>query len=767
MFARTSLAIDPAWPGASPGSGWVLLAGAAVVLVGLTVWTYLGVRGSSPRRMMIVLALRLVALAVTVLLMLRPSLAVEEDNSTDPSRLFLVVDVSKSMSVADEFNNASRFKRVQDLLGADAVRAALKRLADEKKVEVVLYQGADEVKRFDPAVTADGKSTDILRWLDDLRREAGGDIPVQAMLIFSDGVDTGDPARTLQKAGDFRGRWPLVTFGLGQSTTTGADRDIALDLIVVEPQPVLAKGKMKIQVTVQAPGFENAQTEFSLWIEDRATKKMVKAQSRLERVTQPADNVIAFEVDAPDTDGEIKITAKAEPLPGETSTRNNEISTYTYVSKEGVRILWVEGKKRAYEGVFAIRHALARERRFQVVYVERGQTLEPGDADPYRFDRTAYDVLVIGDISAARFGDTATLQKVRDRVQNQGMGLVMLGGYETFANSGWQASPIADLLPVRLTTPGQVEGKVRVVPRPEGLQYLCKLSDDPKKNLEIWSKSFSPLEGMSPMGPADQRATVFAEREGDGAPVLASIVRGKGRVLAFAGDTTWQAWRRNPESIVPYERFWKQMMLWLAQQEDSKSAVFVQIDQRRVERPKSLGYQVGFRGVDVPDAKFTAKIVGPRGEEYPIAIGADPRGQWTPPAPGEYTFHVEGKGKTPLGQPTEGRDIARFMVIETDRELLRPAADHDFLEKLAAATDGKFARADERALLQALTDLQARQAPAQTKTTHWPDWRKNPPSDSIADQFATLWRSAALIGLIVYITCLCVEWFLRRRWGMV
>src|SRR5204862_5941563 len=130
-------------------------------------------------------------------------------------------------------------------------------------------------------------------------------------------------------------------------------------------------------------------------------------------------------------------------------------------------------------------------------------------------------------------------------------------------------------------------------------------------------------------------------------------------------------------------------------------------------------FQVGFRGVEVVDEKFTAKIVGPRGEEYAIPIVANPRGIWAPPAPGEYTFLVEGKAKTPLGQPIEGRDIARFLVIETDRELLRPAADHDFLEKLAAATDGKFARADERAFLQALSDLQARQAPAQTKITYW------------------------------------------------
>jgi uncharacterized membrane protein len=769
MFARMSLTIDPAWPGVSPGTGWMLLAGAAALVVAITVWTYLGVRRSSSRRLFIVLGLRLLALAVTVLLMLRPSIAREEESAVDPSRLFILVDVSKSMSVADEFNNVTRLKRVQDLLANERIQGALRKLAEEKKVELVVFQGADEVKRYDPAAAPDGKSTDIGRWLDDLRREAGGDLPVQAMLIFSDGVDTGDPARTLQKAAAFRGKWPLMTFGVGQSTTTGQDKDIFVDQILVEPQPILAKGKMKVKAIIQAPGFENAQTEVSLWIEDRAAKKMVKVLSRPERLTQAADNVVTFETDAPDTQGEIKITVKAAKLAGETSELNNEISTFAYVSKDGVRILWVEGKKRAFEGVFAIRHALAKDRRFQVVYVERGKAASPEklDVDPYRFDQVAYDVLVIGDISAARFGDFGVMTKVRDRVQNHGMGLVMLGGYETFGNSDWQGSLVADLFPVRFDRAGQIEGKVRVAPTPEGFQYLFKLADDAKSNQQIWDKVMAPLEGMTQPGTRDPRSTVFAMQDGTDNAVLAGIVRGKGRVLAFPVDTTWQSWRRTPEAVAAYERFWRQMMLWLAQQENSQGSVFVELDQRRIERPRPIGFRVGFRGVEIPNPKFTAKIVGPRGEEYPIPIGADPRGSWTPPTAGEYTFHVEGKGTTPLGKPTEGRDVARFVVTETDRELLRPAADHDFLEKLAAAADGAFARADERTFLHLLDELQARQTPVETKISHWPDWRRNPPSDSIGDQFSTLWRSTVLVALVVYIGCLCTEWYLRRRWGMV
>jgi hypothetical protein len=762
MFAHMSLSIEPAWPGVSPGTAWALLAVAALVLAALTVWTYLGVRGGSTKRVVIVLALRLIALAVTVLLMLRPSLAIEEENTLDPSRLLLVIDVSKSMSLSDEFGNVSRLKRVQDLLAGAKVKAALQRLADEKKVEVVLYQAADELRRYDASVKADGKSTDVSHWLDDLRREGMSDIPVQAVMFFSDGVDTGEPVRTLQRAAEFRGKWPFVTFGLGSATGTGADKDIALDQIIVEPLPILAKGKVAVKVNVQSPGFDGATTDFSLWFEDRAGKK--EMQTRKERLALPADNIVTFEADAPDTDGEIKITVKAKPIPGEATDKNNEISTYAYVSKEGVRILWVD-KLRAWEPVTAMR-ALTKDRRFRV-YPADNTAGPPKGPDPYKFENTPPDVLVIGDVSPSRFGDAETLKKVRKLVEKQGMGVVMLGGQETFSGD-WQESPLGDIFPFRFDRTGQIESKFRVVPKdPEGLQFLCRLSDDPKKNQEIWKNVFAPLEGMNQPGTLDKRSTIFATRDGnDAAPVLVGTQFGAGRVLAFPVDTTWQ-WRRSPEAVAAYERFWRQMMLWLARQENTQGVVFVQLDERRLERPTQLRYQVGFRGVEVDGAKFSAKIIGPRGEEYPVSIGSDPRGVWTPPAAGEYTFHVEGNGKTALGLAIEGRDLARFLVIETDREMLRPAADHDFLQKLAAATDGKFFQAQDDKLLQAIAELQARQAPAQSKITYWPDWRKAPPSGAIGDQFATLWRSTALFALIVYIACLCLEWYLRRRWGMV
>jgi uncharacterized membrane protein len=770
---HTSFTLDPAWPRIMPGMGPGTLALAAAILVALTIWTYLGARRTSWSRVAIVLGLRLVALVVTVLLILRPSLAFEEEEDVEPSRLIILIDDSLSMATRDELNSESRLEAIQRLLTSSPVDAALKRL-DAKKVERIYYLAADKLERFVPDSKPQGKHTDIGRWLDDVVREHGRDKKVQAVLLLSDGGDTGDSTRTLQKAADFRGRFPIHTFGVGQSNAGGQERDIALEQIFMEPKTILAKGKFKVKVVARAPGFENARTDVSLWIEERATGKMREIK-RLpqQRFEQASSQEIELEADAPDEEGEVRLTVKADKLPDESRTDNNEISTFAHVSKEGVRVLWVEGQQR-WEFAIPIRECLRKDRRFQVVADFRPKLAGPAAARADNVWDKTYDVLVIGDIPASRLGDITTQLKIRDRVEKQGMGVLMLGGYETFANSDWQLSAFQkDFFPVKLDQPGQIEGKVRVKPERDGLAYVLKLSDDEAKNQEIWEKKFEPLDGVTRPGSLARGATALATCDVDPAlPILATVERGKGRVMTFAGDTTWRAWRRNPEAAAGFDRFWKQMMLWLAHQENSQGNLILDLAARRIDRGRgqNLAFRVGFRGVEVKNPLYAGKVIGPRKEEYPLIVPTDKdkQGVFQPAGPGEYTIIVSGKGtQTKDGAPIEGKAQARFIVYEEDRETQRIAADHEFLDKLALASGGKFARAEERTLEQRLDELEANRVAAQKKTRHWPDWRRTPAGDSIGEQFSALWQSSALACLLVYLVCLCLEWYLRRRWGMV
>lgn len=777
LIANTYLTTDPAWPWSLPGVGVSALLGVGLALAALTVWTYLGAQKATPRRITLVVVLRLLALAIALIVVLRPSLARDEEDSSLASRLLVLLDVSESMNVTDEFNNLSRYEHAKRLLTTAPVAEWLKRLSSERKIEIAYSMGAEDVQRLEFPAKPAGKRTDIGTWLHELWQQHGREPNLRGLVLLTDGADNGTRFAVLDKAAQFREVCPIHAFGLGRTDTTTASRDIAIDKIWAEPVTVHAKHKMTVKAMLAAPGFAGAVLKVSAWIEDADGKTMKPfGEPKAVDLRKLPDKIAAFTDFAPDKDGEVKVTVKVEPLPGETNATNNEASTFVNVSKEGVSILWVESKLRL-ETRFATRDALSKDGRLRVEHMLRsGKEAWP------ELDKRPFDVIVIGDISAQQFsgGNPQIFDKIMQLVQTKGMGLVMLGGYDAFAAGGWHQTKLASWLPARIDQFEQIDTKVKVKPTAEGERFLLRLAFDPAKQKELWATKLEPLDGMSPLGKRDPTATVHAVAEsadGKQHEILVSVDRGAGRVMLFGGDTTYLAWRRSPEAVAAHETFWTQMMLWLAKRENIKGNLWVRPDTRRLELGKNerLGFTVNFtKGTGkVQQPKFTAKIVGPRDVELPVTILEEDnafRGAWSDPKiPGEYRIMVEGEGIDDNKEAVSGKDAARFMVVDEDRENQRPAADHDLLQKIASASGpgGKFSLAEERKLAQFLEELPPLMDAGRASSSRWPDWRRNPASDALGDQTAALWQSSALPCLLAFCTLLCVEWFLRRRWGMV
>src|SRR5262245_4001926 len=110
-----TLMFDPAWPWSLPGLGSPAFVCVAVALVVLTVWTYLGQQRASSRRVLALVGLRLTALVLACLAVLRPSLASREE-LRQPCTLLVVLDASQSMTIQDQFNNQSRWDYLCRLL---------------------------------------------------------------------------------------------------------------------------------------------------------------------------------------------------------------------------------------------------------------------------------------------------------------------------------------------------------------------------------------------------------------------------------------------------------------------------------------------------------------------------------------------------------------------------------------------------------------------------------------------------------------------------
>ncbi len=793
LIADISLIFDPVYPWSMPGYGWLLLFVVVGLVAGATVLTYLVQRQVSFWQFLTLLALRLGALLVVLLLMVRPAV-VEKEMIIVPSKLLILIDSSQSMSIRDESKKQTRWERGVQILQSPSIQKILDNFRNDQQVEVVFYQADEKVEEFDSGGIAEGQRTNVGLWLLSLLQRHGKKEQVQGLLLLSDGANNDSRYSALEIAKRWKGvKVPLHTFGLGDPTTGRNQRDIffASQRLNV-PSSVPIKTRLKVKGLVDAPGFTNAQVTVRLFFNDKEVEA-TPSQVVLPDTEQKKFSV-EVEADAPMIPGEYKVTLKIDPLRGEVNESNNELSSYFTATKEGLSVLWVEGKIRAFEPTFAINYALLRDPNIRVIYTERlkeSKLLSPDKEDWYNLEKRPYDVIVIGDISGSRFAGNhpEVFAKIRKMVESGTTGLLMLGGYETFANSDWHNYPdITNLLPVKVEPKykGQIKTLVRMLPTQAGLDhYLLQLVDgNEDKNRLVWEGIFDSLDGMVPLEPVEG-ATVLAKANGKPIMVMRLLSGGdlsaEGRVIAFGADTTWKAWRRK-EALKEgyYERFWQQLIRWLAHQENLKDTVWVELDTRRLPANSDewLDFSVGLRSPKtrkkLKNGTFQVKVIGPDKKTTEVPTYWDKNLQKTRGSfqnitqPGEYKVVVQGAGKDEEGNPVKGKAEARFLAYAVDIEALRVAADHEFLKRLAKQGGGQFRPANEEEFGQLLQELtKTAQGKNQQNETIWPEWSKGPRSEAISHQLSSLWSSGMLVCFVLFCVLLCLEWYLRRRWRMV
>jgi uncharacterized membrane protein len=737
-------------------------------LMGVTTATYLGSPGATRRRTAVVLALRLLAFLLAGLAIARPALAFAQRNQLR-TLLLIVCDYSGSMTIQDEVNHLSRWDLLLRTLRES--QPELDRLRDEQQVDVRFIKFAGDAVEFqlDNPGAADGKRTDTGSMLRTLYDQRDGRQPLRYLLLLSDGADNGSPRiPALAETARWRGLpCPIHAFACGNPTTADRQSDVAITSIATEPALVPIKGKLTVKLGIDAPGFENSKVRVRLFLDNEE----VKADNVMLPLT--SGNMVKLECNAPTKPGEIKLRVQVDDParkdaapPGDVFPLNNKIETFITVTKEGVSVLLVD-KQRPWEPQFLC-DALSKDPRIRVtpVWLRGGHTLDANSGDLFRFDKQQYDVIILGDVTAAQMQAVSpqSLDAI-ERLVDKGAGLLMLGGYQTFGNSDWQDTVLEKMLPIDMAqSRGQIDAPSKMRPTADGLSkfaYLLRLADGQKPEM-AWD-SLPELEGINRLVKSKKgiESVLAVSASDERSPILIAQNYGSGRVLAFAGDTTYR-WLVDRDKQQMHSRFWRQLAIWLAKQEDAEGSVWVKPDTRRLPARGELGFSVGVRskgGVDLKGGAYQVEVVGPGGDKWPVPTAQTPtddRGTFVKTdVPGEYRIVVRGEAKDPgTGETIRGEASARFIVYDEDVEMTRRAADHDFLKKLAAAGGGDFHRVEElpNFLRRMQTENLARNKPKQTLR---PDWRTTSRSPFFMLFFA------------LFVTVLSIEWLLRRRWGMV
>jgi hypothetical protein len=801
----------PAFPWSVYPVGLPALAVVAGLIVVITLWTYLGHPQATRRRVFVVLALRLAALIVALLTALRPSVGFQEEPKV-PSVLVIGIDLSESMTVKDEVNNQARIDAVRKVL--DKCQPTLDELANEHNVNVVMYKFgppdfSPETSRYDPKDPADAKRSDYGSYLNRTFEKWQGERFLRGHILVGDGVDNGTAFAAITEAARWgRRNCPVSTFVVGSEDTPGDATDLIVTGVSCEPSPAPIKTPVTVTARVSAYKLQGARVKAHVFINDK--------EEKVEEVTlhKVKDNDVKIEIKAPPTPGEVKVKVKFEKLPGEVSDLNNESETYLTVTKEGVRVLVIDRMRVENVRLLA---ALQSEKRFDVVAVWRQFDGPPPaeEAPLLDLDNQAYDVVIIGNVSYGQLRAAAPglAEKLVERVTKKGTGLMFLGGEAAFkdlplpppgAPGTREQLVFTDLVPA---FPGDIKESLdakkraqwlyQTVPTAAGMtQSVMKIAKTVEESRQLWDElnsatrpsvrlsgyvHLTPKANATPYAwttPAAPAANSAEQQKGDALLVGAQLggEGSKGRVLAFGGFDTY-LWEqlgqpKTRQGVEIHNRFWRQCVLWLAHQEEEEGQVYVRPKFRRLPVAGDQEIRVGLKtpgGGDDPNAKLAVKVLAPGEDEAkatPLQTVKDKDGEkllFKPRAPGEYvvvvTAPVIGPDGQPVtdaeGKPMEHRGTARFIAYpEVSEEMLKVAADSDFMRKIADSSGGKALRLED--LPAFLKELKAQPSDQlKPKPKYYPDWRRNH-----SKGFLPAW-------LALFVTFIGAEWALRRLWGMV
>jgi uncharacterized membrane protein len=763
-------------------SPWVLTAifviGALMLLIGPS---FVNLSGS--RRLTLSL-LRMGVLAMAVLATLRPG-CVQQIEKNQAAVLLFLVDQTRSMQLPHVSDDSTRWQAVKKVVEENESR--FKQLI-ENKIDVRFFsfdnrvaQLESENGRLELPDTPEGSETDIGSAI----YQTSIDVRDQRLLgvfLLSDGVQNVlDPPVELTEAAETLNDMEVALYAvqLGLPGDTGQLADISITNFP-EQHIVNVKNDLRAKATLIARGYANQDVKVDLLLVDSKGQETV-VKSEIVRISGGYDEQNVELVYRPTEPGEFRLKIRANPMPGELAVRNNELDAFLTVNDKGMRVLFLCGNI-GNEQRF-LRQSLPAADFIQMDFVP----IYPSTRDQWKnnmaryealFKDPAYDVFILCDLDSRALYDsnsyTGALDALTDAVYN-GKGLLMIGGYHSFGAGLYQNTPLANVLPIQMeASEGQefdedvrrdlhVNSPLKL--RPAKDHFTTRLGDE-ESNRTLWQK-LPPLVGANRIVPKEN-AEIFLQSDDEVArPVMVAATVG-GRVIAFAGDSTWR-WnmpRTDPDSqeIVSYkdefDQFWRQVVLWLAFWDArNDETVSIELPKRRFQPKAIIKFDVvvdTIAGEAIENVVFDAALVSPLGQRTLINIsrlGDRYFGELDPELVAE-----SGLYRIEVAAEREGVAIGtskrEFVVMDRDKEKSNPVANPEQMVRLASQTADHGGRAmvpDEVA--DRLDEL-----------------IKNPPMTKI--EIPLKWRlgetfSDAAVFLSIFVILLTAEWMLRKKWGLV
>lgn len=769
----------------------VLLATGAVLA---TIVLYRREAGRLPVAMRVIMAgLRCLVLAFVALLLLRPSLVYDRTQEV-PRAVALLLDDSQSMqsrdprsNFADQYRAAIAFGLVPHDSRIPANPSAsdlpeglpdrpsrldiMRKLLEHPKL--MLFDRLERVGPVQPSTFGTRRLSRDPRdraWLDsltgeeqrtaladaafDLLRRDDVDLPA-AIVIFTDGRENASERSMTDLARECaRREVPLFAVGIGSSSFS------QLQLLdAPAPETLFVDDTVSVPVRYRLRGAAGGRVQITLALNGREVAKRIVDAVEGDDLKETLSFVPTKEQAEA---GRQDFTATVQVFHG-VDTLTDAMSRGVRVVDQKLKVLVVDTVPR-WDFKF-LQRALLRDRRVEAsFFLIDGDPRALKSGPPFiaafpatRAELFAYDLLILGDVSAANF--TREQQEMIREFVVEGGGFIQVAGRQR-GPASFVGTPLADLLPVEIDAvrpPAETDVPKAFRPRlaPAGVRSpLLRLEDDPAASLRIWAM-LPELYWHYPVRKLKPAAEVLLAHPdavlpgGEPMPLLAAHYYGKGYSIFAAFDESWR-WRYN-EADAYFARFWSQL-------------VYV------AGVPRTLGSKLTQLALDTPDPQLgrtgtlyarlytpemrpvTAERLSARLEHLDAAAAEADRIQMIdlralPGQPGEYVaavpFDRTGRFRIRVDNGSDTGTLEYRVHLPPDHELAPGGLAEEELRRLAAATGGQFYREES---VHRLPDDLPRKTITQTRREEVLLWYR--------------WAMLAVIAL------LAAEWVLRKFWSL-
>lgn len=761
--------------GFTAGGFWLAALSMQVVLaVGVfysSVYSYLGTR-----RMALLMSLRCVAILILMAILFKPVLSLMPSAAPKP-HLSILLDRSGSMSTIDQGDPRTRYARSIEALAHMRPRI-------ERYFQPAWYhfggsleyaKSLDELAQL-PAGGGSGNATDLSAAI----RDAAVRFPRSdqaGLLVVSDGINNASTEAALKKSAAEAGL-AVMAAGVGSSDAGSSGVQEVHIASVTAPMEAIVNNVATIKALVKVSGHSGVPIVVSLVEEGGKT-----LSERLVPQANVVEEPVTFRwtpTDAADGAGKSanirKLTLTAGPENDPASLSKADI--HVMLTNPQIRVLYVEGSIRP--EYRSLSRLLKTDPNVEAVCMVRmsgnsfvadgkvaGRQLSALPATEEEFK--LFSVIIIGDLDRSFLSDQqlALLHKF----VNDGGGLIVMGGTNSFGPGGYADTELEQVLPVKvgprsqgqettaftpqLTAAGQThpifEGLLNYFPGPEGAPIAAEYK---LRDLDGCVNTVMPAPGAAVLA-------VHPTRRNQNGPLTVLAVQqvGGGRCAAFTADTTrhWDVERLAMGAASPFGPFWGQMIRYVAsvqtRQQQTAPAVVLRLDGGQVRSGKEftlLARVQDSQGKAPENASMSVTIASASSGQVVQTVAMKPAGRGLFEASGT----IKGEGAYRLAATATAADGKTLATDELTVAALADLAEmqdlarrQDLLDAVAAASGGHSRD------LRELGDLVDRLIQRQSTQAQTPKGR-------------TIHLHHLAGMFIIFVALLTCEWVLRRRWQL-